>query len=57
MNEKLILRALRSIIERQNQSYNNNYPEIYFDLERAINPKEKQSLLSKTADALRGKSK
>ncbi len=56
MNERLILRALKVIIEKQYQSYGEMYPEVYSDLEEAINPQQEQSLPSKTADALRGNS-
>ncbi len=54
MNERLILRALMSIIEKLYSGYGEMYPEVYSDMEEAINPKEEEpSLASKTKDALR----
>ena len=54
MNEKLILRALKSIIEKQHQSFGDEYPYVYLDLEEAINPTQDPLLTDKTGNALRG---
>lgn len=61
MNEKLILEALQFITFRQVSSYQDDTiahkegMDLVRRIELVLNPKQEQSLPSKTKDALRGK--
>ena len=50
---KLILKGLKILLRHTN--LNDEECEVYVEIKDSLNPKEEQSLPSKTADALRGK--
>ena len=52
-NERLILRALKEILERTCPD-GECLPVIWNDIDDTLNPKKEQSLPDKTEDALRG---